>query len=262
MGETEIILFTGLITLAIVALIIVTVALVMQYRKRKIMYDNEKRITGELHKNELLNVKVEVQEETMQHIGVEIHDSIAQKLTLVSLHLQQLEYENKHPGIKNVLTESNALINESLNDLRLLSRRLLKQGEEKTDIVACIKRECDRLNQLQLCRMHFTADGTEINMDTQIVHTLLRIVQEALQNSLKHAACKNININITSRHTLFTLVVSDDGRGFNPGSAETGNGIGLKNIKKRAGIIGAVLTHESAPGRGTRVTITLPQNDL
>lgn len=260
MGETEIIAFISLISLGIIAFIVVTVALVMQYRKRRLLYDQEKKATSEQHKNELLNVQVEVQEETMQHIGVEIHDSIAQKLTLASLHLQQIEYENKYPDLNQTLIVSSTLINESLDDLRLLSRRLLKHSEEKADIVAILQRECERVKQLQLCRVQFEADAQGAIMETQVANTLLRIVQEFVQNSLKHSGCKHIYLALKTKSEPFMLTVSDDGRGFNIN--EPSNGIGLNSIRKRAGIIGATLKQESTPGNGASISLTLPKNIL
>lgn len=259
MGETEIIIFIALISLVILAFIIVTVALVLQYRKRKISYDLEKKIADELHKAELLHVKMEVQEETMQHIGIEIHDSISQKLTLASLHLQHTEYENKFRELNDTLILSSSLINESLDDLRLLSRRLLKQTEEQIDIVYTLKGECERVQQLKICHVHFESDCSGLSFAASTAHTLLRIVQELIQNSLKHASCKNINVSIQNSETEFILTVVDDGIGFNMQEPLTGTGIGLKNIRKRAALISAALSMDSKPGNGTFIKITLPQ---
>lgn len=259
MGETEIIIFIALISLTIVAFIIVIVALVLQYRKRKVVYEHEKQLTDELHKAELLNIKMEVQEETMQRIGIEIHDSISQKLTLASLHLQQTEYENKYQELNNTLILGSSLINESLDELRLLSRRLLKQPGEQIDIVNILTLECQRVLQLHICYISIQSDCSSISMDTEIAHTILRIVQELIQNCLKHAACRKILIDIQNKDTPFTLALSDDGVGFNMAAAEKGSGIGLKSIKKRAGIIGAAIIVASEPGKGTHIKLTLSQ---
>ena len=261
MGETEIVIFIGLISLTIVAFVVVTFALVVQYRKRKINYEQERKAMAEIHRTELLNIKMEVQEETMQHIGIEIHDSIAQKLTLASLHLQQTEYENKFKELNGTLILTSSLINETLDDLRLLSRRLLKTDEEQIDIADALKKECERIQQLRICNIHFSSDSFRIHLTTEIAHTVLRIVQEMIQNSLKHAACRNINVNIANKNSPFTLSVSDDGVGFDMRAAGIYSGFGLKNIKKRAGIINAELKITSRPGKGTSLTLILsPEN--
>jgi signal transduction histidine kinase len=110
--------------------------------------------------------------------------------------------------------------------------------------------------------VHFQADSSGMQIDTHVAHTLLRMVQESAQNSLKHAGCKNIHIGIETRGNPFMLRVSDDGKGFDMDAAAAGPGIGLKSIQKRAGIIGATLVRSSAPGKGTLITITLSQNNL
>ncbi len=261
MGETEIILFIALVSLAIIAFVVLTIALLLQYRKKKMAYENEKKATEELHKTELLKVKVEVQEETMQHIGIEIHDSISEKLTLASLHLQHTEYENKYPGLNDVLILSSSLINESLDELRLLSRRLLKQADEQMDIVHSVQRECNRAAQLKICAVHFDTDCNSINMDTKVANTVLRIVQESIQNSLKHACCKKISITIENKHGPFTLCICDDGIGFDTEAASQSQGIGLKSIKKRAAIIGAELIQTSNSGKGTCTKVMFSQKN-
>jgi signal transduction histidine kinase len=261
MGETEIIVFIALVSFAIIAFVVMTIALLLQYRKKKIAYENEKKESEELHKTELLNVKLEVQEETMQHIGIEIHDSIAEKLTLASLHLQHAEYENKYPGLNDILILGSTLINESLDELRLLSRRLLKQADEQTDIVQSLQRECNRVALLKICAIHFATDCPAMSMDTKVANTLLRIVQESIQNSLKHANCKNITVSIANKQRPFTLCISDDGIGFDMEAANLSQGIGLKSIKKRVGIIGAELVQTSSPENGTTTKVVFPQQN-
>jgi signal transduction histidine kinase len=257
MGEAEIIIFISLISFAIVAFVIVTVALVLQYRKRKIIYEHELKIAADQHKAELMNVKMEVQEETMQHIGIEIHDSIAQKLTLASLHLQKTEYENKYKEINDTLILTSSLINESLDDLRLLSRRLLKHADEQTDIVQSIQTECDRVSQLKICSVQFDSDCNGLFLNTEIAHTVLRIVQELIQNSLKHASCQHIHVVIKGKNKQFELSVSDDGKGFESNSPSFEAGVGLKNIRNRARLIHATININSTPGKGTSTTLVI-----
>jgi signal transduction histidine kinase len=259
MGETEVIVFIALVSLAIIAFVVMTVALLLQYRKKKVSYEHEKVAAEQLHKTELLNVKLEVQQETMQHIGTEIHDSVSEKLTLASLHLQHTEYQNQYPELKDILILSSSLINESLDELRLLSRRLLKQPDGHTDIVQSLQTECNRVAQLKLCAIHFESDCNNISLDTKVANTLLRIVQESIQNSLKHAHCSNISITLQNKQPPFALRISDDGIGFDADTAQASQGFGLKSIKKRAAIIGAQFVQESCPGKGTHIQIVFPQ---
>ncbi len=91
---------------------------------------------------------------------------------------------------------------------------------------------------------------------------LFRIVQESLNNILKHSKAKNIHIEMHYGHELFKLAINDDGEGFDALQLDaTQTGIGLNNMKNRASLIGALFSIESAPGKGTNVFIQLPQSN-
>lgn len=258
MGDSEILIFISVFSLIIIAFVIVMVVLVLQYRRRKFIYEHEQKMASEMHKAELLNVKAEAQAVTMNHIGIELHDSIAQKLTLASLHIQKTEYENKHLPISEALVLSNTLINETLDEIRLLSRKLTKHAEEQKDIVQVLQSECDRVKSFKTHEIKFKTDIKGLEIDTQLAHTLLRIVQELIQNSLKHSSCKCISVSIESNNKPLELTVTDDGNGFDYNDSYEFSGIGLKNIQKRANMIGAKTIIKSSRGNGFYFQCILP----
>ena len=94
MGKTEIIIFIILTSLIVVIFIMGIFLFAFQYKRKRKEYINEKQIRNEQHQQELLTTQLEIQTQTMQHIGREIHDNVGQKLTLASLYTQQLAYEN------------------------------------------------------------------------------------------------------------------------------------------------------------------------
>ncbi len=89
----------------------------------------------------------------------------------------------------------------------------------------------------------------------------LRIAGEALANARKHAACRAVRVTCAYGRRALRLEVRDDGRGFDPDRAAANGHFGLVGMRERAGAIGARLTVESAPGRGTAVRLELPLND-
>ncbi len=99
MGKAEITIFIILINAILLIFIIGIIIFIFQYRKRKILHQKEKGIMEEKHRIELLNTQLEIQQQTMQFIGREIHDSVTQKLTLASIYTQHLEFENQYPGL-------------------------------------------------------------------------------------------------------------------------------------------------------------------
>lgn len=210
----------------------------------------------EEHQKELLSNQIEIQKQTMQDIGREIHDNIGQKLTLASLYSQQLAYENKAPHINEKIDGISEIINQSLTELRALSKSLTDDTINSRDTIDLIQHEVDKINELKKCVVSFSFNEKNIKLNYQIKSVLYRIIQEFIQNSLKHSKCKNIKINLEKINNSLKLVLHDDGIGFDINSVSS-KGIGLVNMKKRAEIIHADFNVESSINNGTQLTIFL-----
>ncbi len=230
---------------------------IRKYKQRKKEYLNEIEVKNEVHKRELLATQLEIQQATMQQIGRELHDNIGQKLTLVSLYTQQLLYENKVPEVSERIDQVSQIINQSLQDLRSLSKTLTDDNINQKEIVTLIQEEVDNTNSFKKCKVSFEHNFSQLDLGFAHKNVLLRITQEFIQNSIKHANCKNIFINLnTSEESLWELNIKDDGAGFDKSNIKS-NGIGLTNMKNRAEIIGADFSLESQENKGTSLNIIL-----
>lgn len=230
---------------------------IRKYRQRKKEYLNEIEVKNEIHKRELLATQLEIQQATMQQIGRELHDNIGQKLTLVSLYTQQLLYENKAPEVSERIDQVSQIINQSLQDLRSLSKTLTDDNINQKEIVTLIQEEVDNTNAFKKCHVDFKHNFQQLDLGFVHKNVLLRITQEFIQNSIKHAHCKNIFISLnTSEEALWELNIKDDGIGFDQSSVRS-NGIGLTNMENRARIIGADFNLESKEHLGTTLNIIL-----
>jgi signal transduction histidine kinase len=257
MGKTELLITIILFNLFFVLFVVAIMVYIKKYKERKREYLNEIKIANEIHQKELLSTQLEIQQATMQQIGRELHDNIGQKLTLVSLYTQQLVHENKVPQASNRIEQIYQIINSSLQDLRSLSKNLTNDNISENEIVTLIQEEVDHINALKKCKVSFEHDFEHIDLEFVKKNVLLRITQEFLQNSLKHAQCNNISIHLTSAADVFlTLKIQDDGMGFDFDNL-IADGIGLKNMKKRAEIIGGEFNLTSKPNSGTTLTIIL-----
>jgi signal transduction histidine kinase len=260
MGEIETIVPIILFNLFFIFFIVGIIIFIHQYKLKKkehlLLLTNQE----EAHQKELLETQLEIQQQTMQHIGREIHDNIGQKLTLASLYTQQLNYENKAPHISDNIETISAIINESLSELRELSKSLTNNTIDNLTIIALLEDECLKINELKICDVHFQTNVTNIHLPYQAKSILLRITQEFLQNSIKHAKCKNIHVVLKTEANSLTLFLQDDGKGFTLDLIKS-NGIGLSNIKKRTEIIGGKFNLNSNEKEGTQVTIIIPINE-
>jgi signal transduction histidine kinase len=257
MGETELLITLILFNLFFILFVVAVMVYIRKYKQRKKEYLNEIEVKNEIHKRELLATQLEIQQATMQQIGRELHDNIGQKLTLVSLYTQQLLYENKVPEVSERIEQVSQIVNQSLQDLRSLSKTLTDDNINQKEIVTLIQEEADNTNAFKKCLVDFKHNFQHLDLEFVHKNVLLRITQEFIQNSIKHSRCRNIFISLnTSEEFLWELNIKDDGIGFNP-SAIVSNGIGLANMKNRAEIIGAEFSLESGENKGTAINIIL-----
>ena len=255
MGKTETLIPILLFNLFFIAFIFAIIAFVKQYKLKKkqhVMFITQQQAE---HKQELLSTQIEMQQQTMQHIGREIHDNIGQKLTLASLYIQQLEFENKAPQINSNIENISTIINQSLSDLRSLSKSLTDNDVLDKSIFELINQEKIKVETLKKCKISFTSNDENLDLDYQTKTILLRISQEFIQNSIKHSNCKNIFIKLINFNKNVNLILEDDGEGFDVDAKQSG--IGLKNIKKRTEIINGNCILKSDK-TGTKLTIEIP----
>lgn len=219
-----------------------------QYRKRKLLFEKEKAMTEKQHQLDLLNTQIESQLETMQSIGREIHDNVGQKLTLASLYCRQTT------GLKNGET-INQLIDDSLQELRRLSKSLFDPAQSTNTLSQLLINEAAVVNQSGICTMHIQVADNFPFLTLQVKHGLFRILQEFVQNSLKHAACSEIHVDLLTTGTQICILAKDNGKGFDQESSSSG--MGLQSMKRRAEELQASLDLSSRPGDGTALTIKL-----
>ena len=229
-------------------------ALIYEY----FIVEKEKKDIEYQHQEQLFNTQIEIQTQTMQHIGREIHDNIGQKLTLASLYTQQLAYENKTSQINGSIESISAIINQSLSELRELSKSLTDNFIDSNSISSLLESECLKINELKIAKVIFTTNANQIKLDYQRKSILLRITQEFIQNSIKHANCNNISISLHISNNLLQLKLADDGKGFDVNASQlTKSGIGLSNMKKRAELIGGKYDIQSN-SNGTKIVVEIP----
>jgi signal transduction histidine kinase len=257
MGKAEYILIIIIFNIFLVAFIVSIISFVKQFKTKKKEHTIMLEMQNEKHAQELLTTQLEMQTQTMQHIGREIHDNVGQKLTLASLYTQQLAYENKAPHITDKIENISSIINDSLAELRQLSKSLTDDNIKNNGIVALLQEECEKVNQLKKCIVAFNFEQYKIDLNYQQKSIIFRIVQEFLQNSLKHSQCKNIKVLLEANDSFVKLILEDDGNGFDL-KIVSKKGIGLSNMKKRTEMIGGTFQLDSFKNIGTTLIIEIP----
>lgn len=256
MGKTEDLITIIIFNLFFILFIAAIIIFIRQYKIKKKEHDLMLQSQLEEHQKELLSTQIEIQKQTMQHIGREIHDNIGQKLTLASLYTQQLAYENKAPQINGNIENISAIINQSLSELRELSKSLTDNTIDSNSISKLLELESAKINELKVCLVSFNSNAENVNLSYQSKSVLLRITQEFIQNSIKHSKCNSILVSLFYKNKTLTLILEDDGSGFDTAKKST-KGIGLSNMRKRTEIIGGLFDLTSNT-LGTKLVIEIP----
>lgn len=228
-----------------------------------VLYQNKQRINKQDQENlkftfhqELMQAQLEIQEQTLNNVSLEIHDNIGQILSFVKLSMgtiKALSNEEKDERIN----ENRELIAQAINDLRDLSKSLSKDNIATKGFIPTIETEVNRISKSGLINIELQIEGDAFALGDQRELVLFRILQESLNNTLKHSGADFVKISLLFCSDLFTLTVSDNGSGFDYQDAKSKNGSGLKNIRNRANLIGADVKINSAVGKGSQITVSL-----
>lgn len=252
------ILFTGALFLISAA---ASIALLLKYweRYRQQQAEVQPPTTNE-KVAQLLKSQLELQEHTLQHISQEIHDNIGQALTFVKLNINTIDL-HKLEETQNKLTESKLLITKAIQDLRNLAKTLNTDFITEAGLAASIKYQLHFLEQTGVYTTSFNEADELGNCPPETELILFRVVQELLNNIVKHAEASAIEVCLQTSPLSIRIMVSDNGKGFLPAqlSWKKGEkGLGLGNMKKRIDIMQGTFNLVSMPGKGTCVTIEVP----
>ena len=198
-------------------------------------------------------------EEERRRISRELHDDTAQRLAALLVHLRLLELEGGAARRETLMQELREGLQEVAEGVRRIARGLRPPALEDAGVVAALQAHIRNLFENQAIRTSFDAGAVDqlLNEDGNLV--LYRVVQEALSNVVRHSRATMVNVAIHAEGSSVVAVVEDDGDGFDGGRIGDGAGLGLLGMKERAASAGGSVIVESAPGSGTRVQLTIPQ---
>jgi signal transduction histidine kinase len=255
LSEVEFVIIAGTIVLVLLAIFIISFLFFYQQRHNK--HIQEKQHMQSQFQQELLQTQIEIQEQTLKTISQEIHDNIGQILSLAKLNLNTFE-DAESANNQTKINSTKNLVSKAINDLRDLSRSLHGDKIAELGLQESIANELKILKNTGQYQTEFKITGEPYKLEPQKEMLLFRIVQEAMNNAIKHAKAKNIIIEMAYKAELINLIITDDGIGFNTTDLKnTLTGIGLKSMQNRAALIGAVFTIKSATGSGTEISIEL-----
>ena len=198
---------------------------------------------------------LQVQEKAREELGKELHDNINQILASTKLYLEMARGE-KESLVQEAIDKSYENVNLAIMEIRRLSKQLVAPALETSlvDVIRDLSEEIQAITPITTSLIIDNFHEHLVNDNLKLV--LYRIIQEQINNILKHAAASEVHITIATEHGIVYLIISDNGIGFD--TSKKSKGIGLRNIDNRVKFYDGEVNLTSQPGKGTRLEISVP----
>ena len=251
MEEREVMFTIGFVTILLLLLLGFLFFFLIKYRVRKNRFIEERENMKKDFNQMLLQSQVEVQEDTFSALAKELHDNVGQLLSSSKM-LLGITQRNMN-DIPETLTVAEETLGNAITELRSLSKSLDREWLQQFDLIDNLTTEIKRINSGLILKIHFIHENKLLlPADEQII--LFRIIQEALQNAIKHSEAKNISIAITTKEDHITVTIADDGKGF---ETTMSKGLGIRNMTHRVRLLHGTITWSNLQP-GSLITIELP----
>jgi hypothetical protein len=253
--HTQILVFI-LGTVALVLFAFTLVIFLITHKKKRFEHLLEKQAMENNYRNELLQSRLEVQEQSFKYFSEEIHDNIGQLLSIVKMQLYNIKSSSRELEIVTKATVCTDLLGKAISDLRTVSHTLNSAYVDAAGLAAAIQKDLDYICSAKelKCRLHIQGDEYSLGSERELL--VFRIVQEASANAIKHGNPTGIDIFLNYCNDKFQVTINDNGTGFDP-SKLTNPGLGLSNMQLRAGLLKGELSVSSGKSNGTAITLTI-----
>ncbi|HXB91469.1 MAG TPA: ATP-binding protein [Puia sp.] len=227
------------------------------YQRRRFQQQKQMSDLQQQFKEQSLKAELEIQEHTFHAISQEIHDNVAQSLILARVQIHTLHENGQAPG--ELLTSVQENIVKALTDLRDLSKSLNSDRIRSASIHETFLQEADRINKTGILRAEVAVEGEAREIEPQKKLILFRILQECIQNCVKHAEASEIYVLFRYLAKGIHITIRDDGKGFDTEDIfGNSSGQGLENIRTRIQLTGGSHHVKSRPQEGTEITLMIP----
>ena len=257
----NLILFILASAFLILLMAVFIVIILFLYKKKQLShFQTIEGLKLDYEKN-LLHTQLEIQEQTLQHISREIHDNINLSLTLAKLNLNTFDWHNLARA-KGQMDSSLQQISKAIIDLSNISKGMNSELIANQGLVEALKKETNRLSELDLFELSYHITGSPVFMDSQKELVIFRIIQEAFNNIIKHARATLVKLNLEYSTDHINVLIADNGKGFCKEEVEQNknkeSNAGLSNMQKRAMLFNGKTIIDSTVGAGTIIYVTIP----
>ena len=201
-------------------------------------------------------------EEERRHISRELHDEFGQTLTAAKINLQMLRRVTPDAAVAQRLEDSIGMIDRMIRQARNIALGLRPPLLDEAGLIAALDHHLKSLEGRSGVRIELDAANAAGDVPPAMNTTVFRLIQEAVNNALRHAQATKIRVTLREDADGLLLVIEDDGVGFDREAvaerAKRGEHLGLLGMTERVRSAGGVIVLDSRPGRGSRIEVRLP----
>lgn len=213
-----------------------------------------------LHQQDIATKAViDAEDNERKRMATHLHDGIGQLLTAVNMNVSMIhEFKNDEQNFGKILERTKGVLDEAMTDVRTLAHQIMPNMLIKNSLGTAVRNLIEKSRSPKL-EINLKIENLHDDLNQNIQVVVFRVIQESINNTIKHAEAKTIYISLVQRENFLKTSISDDGKGFNPLKvARANDGMGLENIKSRIQFLKGKIFIESAPGKGTKIEVDIP----
>lgn len=252
----------NLINYALIGALVITAGLsILLYRIYRQKQQLQQRMISELEKDRELDITRSIllgQEEERKRLAKDLHDGLGGMLSSVKFAFQRSKATDGASVDETRYTHAADLLDQSITELRRIAHNMIPESLAKYGIAAAIRDYCTSINKSGELKVVFQSmNADNVKPDLTVSNTIFRIVQELLNNVLRHAQAQQAIVQLSRESNTLSITVEDDGRGFDLSASARENGMGWCNIRNRVNFLKGQMDIQSSPGNGTYVHVAI-----
>lgn len=246
---------------AVLAVLVLLISITSYLLYNRYKLKKQQELSKEILKQQKIRSKavIDAEERERVRIAQDLHDGLGQQLSAVKLMANALDQTNDNTDKTEKLSVLKNILDDTIKELRTISHNMMPNVLFKLGLSNAIRDFVDKVSKTGTLKVDLQIVGLENSLDKTTEIILYRVIQELVNNIIKHAQANTLSIQIVNHDSDgLNIVVEDDGIGFDVKDIENFKGIGLKNMKSRIEYIGGTIDFDSTPNRGTTVIIDIP----
>jgi two-component system NarL family sensor kinase len=264
MAESQATQIYLIVAVGIVTMLLMSGAIILFivfYQKRMIVEQLKRRAMEHEFQEKMLQAELESQETERRRLAADLHDSIGGMLSTIRVGMATMARQLGNP---ESMDQTKQMLDDTITSVRRISRDLMPSTLEKFGLIHALRELCERFQNTSGIQIDFIEEGRIEDFEKNRQLMIFRIVQELLNNAIKHAQATRIVVHLKAE-SVIGISVEDDGVGFDAEAvkkdAQNGRGLGLFNIENRARLLGGKIVYASQGKSGSKTTLTIPPDE-